>query len=207
MPAPPSIESAPPGRSSRGASSQWKEIAMNVILHSRRLHRSSLFAAMLIGISPSALVCAAGPAPVPVPPSTPVNIVNAASIAHAEGIQHPFQQVASCQGAGSTGCESTLALPADRRLVLEYVSARCTVPGNSVLVSIDVSTTVDRASTPFSHILSHVDHPLSHSAIAAHPVKIYADAGSVVTLHAAIDVGQPTWGCDFSLSGQSVDVP
>src|SRR5690349_23146534 len=116
MPAPPPIESAPPGRSSRGASSQWKEIAMNVVLHSRRLHRSRLFAAMLIGISPSALVYAAGPAPVPVPPSTPVNIVNAASIAHAEGIQHPFQQVASCQGSDSTDCESTLTLRADRRL-------------------------------------------------------------------------------------------
>ena len=105
---------------------------MNFVSHPLRLHRSGWFAAMLIGICSPALVCAAGP--VPVPPTAPVavTIINPASIAKAEGVQHPFQLAVSCESTGSATCESPFKLPANRRLVIEYVSSRCNVPANSV---------------------------------------------------------------------------
>ena len=184
---------------------------MNFVSHPLRLRRSGLFAATLIGICSPALVCAAGP--VPVPPTAPVGVIviNPASIAKAEGIQHPFQLAVSCESTGLATCESTFKLPANRRLVIEYVSSRCNVPANSVLLSMGVSTTVTAPPPPVPHLLNHFDHPatdqaLPHFAIAAHSVKLYADAGSDVILHAALNAAQ-TWNCDFSLSGQTVDVP
>lgn len=184
---------------------------MNFASHSLRLHRSGWFAAMLIATCSPAMLRAA-PAPVPVPPTAPteVTVTNPASIAKAEGIQHPFQLEVSCDSPSSASCELSFRLPANRRLVLEYVSSKCLVPANTVLLSMDVSTTVAPA-TPTRHVLNHVDHPpidpaLPHLAIAAHSVKLYADAGSDVILHAALNVAQ-AWNCDFSLSGQTVDVP
>ena len=178
-----------------------------------RLHRSSLLAVMLLAFcSRSALVCAANPVPVPVPTAPGVTVTNPAAIAKAEGIQHPFQESLDCRPSASLTCEPSFTLNNNRRLVIEYVSAICTIPTNTVLQGVGVRTTVGSGGE-ILHVLNHVDHPSSdiatpHIAIAAHAVRIYADAGSTVRFAAAVrSTGVPDWSCNVSLSGQSIEVP
>jgi hypothetical protein len=185
----------------------------------RTLRCSSLLAAMSIMLCWwSTDVSAADPVavttPVPIPASTPVTITNAAAIAKAEGIQHPFQAGLDCTAqAGVLSCDSAaLQLPATRRLAIEYVSAVCTLVSTAQLSSVGVKTGLG-SETPVTHALNHVDHPAplggvgpQHVAIAAHTVKIYADAGSSVGF-SATNVSGGEWKCAFSLSGQLIDVP
>ena len=185
----------------------------------RTLRCSSLLAAMSIMLAWwSTTAFAAGPVavttPIPVPASTPVTITNAAAIAKAEGIQHPFQAGLDCTAqAGVLSCDSApLQLPPTRRLAIEYVSAVCTLAATAQLSSVGVKTGLG-SETPVTHALNHVDHqaPLGgagpqHVAIAAHTVKIYADAGSTVGF-SATNVSGGEWKCAFSLSGQLIDVP
>jgi hypothetical protein len=164
----------------------------------------------------STAVLAAGPAavttPVPVPASVPVTITNAAAIAKAEGIQHPFQAALECAAqAGLQTCDSALLhLPMNRRLAIEYVSLVCTLVATAQLSAVRVKTTV--GTIEVAHALSHVDHPAPlggtgpQHAIAGQTVKIYADAGSGVGFSAE-NVSGGEWKCTLTLSGQLIDVP
>jgi hypothetical protein len=188
---------------------------MNYIVPLHRFLRCpSLLTAATLGLCSAAVAWGAGPAPVPTPvtQSVPVTVTNSPDIAKAEGIQHPFQRLLNCieNPTTNTNCESSFDLRADRRLVIEYVSSVCTIVGNGILLFAGVSTTVAGEEIPL-HALNYVDHPASgagprHLSIAAHTVRIYADAGTTVRVLASRNAGD-AWACSFALSGQTIDVP
>jgi hypothetical protein len=175
----------------------------------RRLHRVGLFSAMSLALClHCALVRAADPLPVPTPPGPGININNPAAIAKAEGIQHPFQHSDVCTSTAAT-CEQSFTLSANRRLVIEYVSVICSIPANVALQVAAVRTTL--SGTEVTHVLNHTDRPpaaTTHAGIAAHVVKLYADAATTIRFIAAVDATNVAeWTCNLSLSGQTVDVP
>ena len=138
-----------------------------------------------------------------------------------DGIQ-PVQASARCSASVSVGCGSgnVYAVPANKRLVIEYVSLHvCGLPGLTASWSI----LVQNVGTPESiHHALNVTPPAmgpGNSAIGCNStpssttdvgqvVRLYAETGSIVTFDADRAngiTGNATF--EFTISGYLVDVP
>src|SRR5262249_46384258 len=195
---------------------QLEEMIMNIASLIRISHCPAAMASLLIAVcSPSMLARAADPSPVPLPhPTIPlVNIANPTPLAKAEGIQNPFQSSLDCTLSSATiTCQLSNPPPANRRVILEYVSAACTLAGPIVLLSGTINTAAESTEV-VKHALLFTDRPLNdgsgrHVTGAAQVVKIYADKGSPITFTGELNTTtaeNPPSG--VKVSGQCVDVP
>jgi hypothetical protein len=140
-----------------------------------------------------------------------VSINNSSDIAKAQGIQHQFQTNIVCSTSNNFNCVANYIIPANQRLVLEYVEADCTLWNNQLPGMFTIQT--DFPS--LSHILNIDPNQVrfifgnQHYA-QSQPVKFYADAGTVprIIFTASNISTQPGFpNCRFNLSGQLIDVP
>lgn len=139
--------------------------------------------------------------------STPVTVVNAAELAKAMGVQHPFQVQMTCAATNSdASCTNRYPVPPDQRLVIEYVSLQCSNDWNARLIFARLWT-----STDGTHFIGHYLNlgssadPAGSMAQVGHVVKLYAAPGSQIMFDAIADASSPH--CVVVLSGQAIDVP
>jgi hypothetical protein len=151
--------------------------------------------------------------------STPVTVTNPADIAKAEGIQHPFQANAICDNSTSNGfatfCNGSFAVPANQRLVIEYVSVECGIsPGEGLRrVIVDTVTTTlaeqEGIGSAGQHSLNIVDHVGVGNFVAiGQLVRFYADPGTTISVEAQ-ETGKHAglFLCTFDLIGQEIATP
>jgi hypothetical protein len=163
--------------------------------------------------------------PVPVivtnPPSQGTNsfIVNPADIAKAEGIQHSFQANLQCGNSASNGfvtfCTGAATLPANQRVVIEYVSLECFVDSTELLRRAIVHTTTTTlfeqggVGSSGDHTLNIIDHSGAGGDVSiGQPVRFYGDAGTQISVEAQ-ETGSHagTFLCTASFAGQAIDTP
>lgn len=124
--------------------------------------------------------------------------------------RQPFQAaVEGTMGAGTEGINLFVTVPTGKRLVIEYVSGTCFVPGGQKCI-FSVGTIVNNAATStFHNLQTEVVGPFGSEDLfrAGEQVRIYGDGGTSVTLRA--DRDQPTGNATvrMSLSGHLVDLP
>ena len=94
-------------------------------------------------------------------------------------------------------------VPSGKRLVVEYLSA--TVHEGSNAASYNFQVTVTQGGNDHYANFNEVADAAPYSA-ASHPVRLYADPGTTVTVDAYTS-GQNATALDFTLSGYLVDVP
>lgn len=139
--------------------------------------------------------------------STPVTVVNATDLAKATGVQRPFQKSLNCLGPAAN-CSASFVVPANQRLVIEYVSARCVLDTGTKLWDLTIETNAD-GTGPVSHRLTFGD-PSAIGVSVGQPVRLYAAPGSTVQavgIEWVMEGPTPKFSCQFSLSGQAIDVP
>ena len=144
-------------------------------------------------------------APPPAPPS-PVIVTNPRDIAKAEGIQTPFQVDIFCDWDRGSGCTGYAHVPANQRLVIEYVSGYCDFTDNQMMAKAVVETST---GTNF------VDHYLTVPRVTGFAsfgqvVRLYASPDTDITVRGGVTPGIPEVSkpvCNFSLSGQVIAVP
>lgn len=166
----------------------------------------------------AAAVLVASPLPA-APPTSNVNVVNEPTVRvvnqpEVRDADHPARQafqISLCTGGWPPGCGSTpdqFTVPADKRLVIEYVSAHCNANHFSdTLSSISVQTIVD--GVPAFHSLVPVFMGNSASFrhyVAAQQMRVYADPGTAVTGVAGGFPAAGRMGCLMGLSGTLVDL-
>jgi hypothetical protein len=140
--------------------------------------------------------------------STPVSVVNAADLAKAMGVQHPFQKAILCASRARQSCDGSFVVPNNQRLVIEYVSAKCFADTGAKLADLMIVTSAD-GTTEVRHQFALGDTSSSRVLIGQ-PVRLYAAPGSTVY---ALGFEEVTEGndmglsCGVSFSGQSIDVP
>ena len=144
--------------------------------------------------------------------STPVTVTNPTDIAKAQGVQHAFGDQAVCKADAIGGtCDATFDLAtsfnANQRVVLEFVSAQCTMAPNFPLDAVMVFTTVNGALV--AHFLPVLDHFGTGNGAGNHVavgqvIRDYADPNSTITFRArAMQTGLVD--CNFSFTGQAID--
>jgi hypothetical protein len=151
--------------------------------------------------------------------STPVNIVNPADIAKAQGIQQPFHAQFGCSADGGFGirCHGTVVVPAGQRWVIEYISANCKIDNTQQTMSqawiatvIGPSQTVHFLTIP-DRVGAKGDSGDGVNVVQlGQLVRLYAEAGTTIQFSAGMSVHTDFEGypfCDISLSGQAVSVP
>jgi hypothetical protein len=111
----------------------------------------------------------------------------------------PFQRELNCTGPGV--CDASLILPANRSVVLEYVSVICTAQPGGSLESWSVTTIADLG--PVTHYL---DLPFAASfnvpvVAGGQVVRLYANPGTEIFVQAVPLHGQVR-SCQFNLSGE-----
>jgi hypothetical protein len=155
------------------------------------------------------------------PATNPVQttIVNAADIAKAQGIQHPFQANVICGNSSSNGsatfCDGSFAMPAKQRVVIEYVALECGIDTGEglrrALVNTVTTTLAEQGGVGSAgqHSLNIVDHSGVAGFVAiGQLVRFYADPGTTVAVEAqetGSHVG--TFECTFDFVGQAIDTP
>jgi hypothetical protein len=110
--------------------------------------------------------------------------------------------------SGTEGQNGSVAVPAGKRLVIEYVSGEAFVPTGQKAV-FSVITTIGGASTGMRHYL-HTDAMGSFGAPdyfrAGQVVRLYADPGTGVMLRADRDAATGDALARMSISGYFVNV-
>jgi hypothetical protein len=124
--------------------------------------------------------------------------------------RQPFQATRTCTAVAQVaGCSFNLAVPAGKRLVLEYVSLLARLPAGQV-VAFDIETTVNDAPVvhrlPFSPPAIDMFNTGSQTSIGQQ-VRLYADPGTTFSINAnrAPSAGGATF--IFSISGYLVNIP
>ena len=164
------------------------------------------------------------------PPGAPVRIVNPLPLPVRDvdnAARQPFQAALCTQQVTYIGTPpdfcgtrpSSVAVPADRRLVIEYASGRCPRSGFALATGQDwaASLTTTAGGTAARHLL----HPVPGIAVGSPPLqsemqlngfdvtqlmRIYADPGSLVGLDFEDlgGLGSNSISCDITISGYTV---
>ena len=156
------------------------------------------------------------------PATNPVQtaIVNAADIAKAQGIQHPFQANVICGNSSSNGlatfCDGSFAMPAKQRVVIEYVALECGIDTGEGLRRAFVNTVTTTLAeggggvgSAGQHSLNIVDHlGIANFVVIGQLVRFYADPGTTVAVEAQ-ETGSHAGSflCTLDLVGQAIDTP
>jgi len=123
--------------------------------------------------------------------------------------RHAFQTTVTVTiDQGFVGQNGFVTVPAGKRLVVEYASARGFVPaGQNMVFSIDTNLNGENVSE-FHHVPSTQQFTSGNTAhfIAGGQVRIYADSGSVI-LRCDRDNANGTGTFIFTISGHLLDVP
>ncbi len=130
---------------------------------------------------------------------------------------HPHQIGLTCNDTGlGIRCHNSILVPANQRLIIEYVSVSCLIDNTrQVLRSVNVITESNGIGIP--HRLNIIDRvgvrgdsgTLINEVDVGQIVRLYADPGS--TIQVAADTNEATSfsgypNCFFSLSGQAIDI-
>jgi hypothetical protein len=113
--------------------------------------------------------------------------------------------------AGSFTASDSLTVPMGKRFVIEFASASIDTPQNTKMwVRIQTTTsgsTISHSLVP--ELLGNFGAAGSDFYLTAQPLKVYADAGTQVTVVASVlgGVANTNSGASVSLSGYLVDVP
>ena len=145
------------------------------------------------------------------PPPTQVTVLNNPLLTRDvdNPARQPFQQGFCVQvnDVGS-GCPNTptdsLAVPANSRLVIEYVSADCSGT-NGVIHAVTLETVVD--GLPAFHQVVNVPVGSANGFnfwAVGQPTQLYADPGSSVTIGFALTGTNPTGVCRGTISGHLI---
>ena len=139
----------------------------------------------------------------------PVTVTNAPLATRPIDIATPAQPFAKQMDltfAGGTASQS-FPVPANKRLVLTYISSNCAVaPGAKAFF--DLSTTVNGQQVESHLPFTSQGAIFGHDAFALScPVTIYADSGTVVTVSVLDNDTVGSGGLIVGLYGYYVDVP
>jgi hypothetical protein len=139
-----------------------------------------------------------------------VNIGNPDDIAKPGGIQHPTQLGGSCIYQVRIVCESIIDVPANQRLIIEYVSVACE-DMSTLLVGVHIATTAGGVFTTHQLTTDHSGVLQSDNVKRrmqfGQMVRLYADPGSKIAIDAETTDINNRGDCGFSLAGQAIDVP
>jgi hypothetical protein len=143
--------------------------------------------------------------------------VDSVDNARAQEKSHPYQMGLICNDTGiGIRCHNSTVVPANQRLIIEYVSASCLIDNSrQVLRSVHVFT--DANGIGISHRLNIIDRVgargdagfLINQVDVGQMVRLYADPGSTIQVSADTNEATSFSGypyCFFSLSGQAIDI-
>jgi hypothetical protein len=144
---------------------------------------------------------------------SPVSIALAGPAAESEPL--PFQISIDCPRVGGGACQGSVQAPAQHRIVIEFVSALCTLDANGqTLTDVGLVTQLGGGARMI-HVLNLVDHAGSRApgsnwnhVDVAQVVRIYADAGSAIDVFAnsnGILSANALPACSVVISGHTLD--
>ena len=149
----------------------------------------------------SSVAAQQGTAPVKVVSPLPLPVTDADNPG-----RHPFQ-AQLCAGCSPTSITpSTLTVPSDVRLVIEFVSALCEIQGSASLYDAAVTTIVGGNTVPhsFAPTPTFVTATDKRSVIT-HTTRLYADPGTQVGVFIRLSAGTANVSfCSFSISGYTI---
>jgi len=119
---------------------------------------------------------------------------------------YPFSQRLDIIISGSSG-SGTISVPAGQRLVIDYISADAGLPvGGSILFDV---ATISGGAEVESHLPMVPQGTILGQAVFAlsSPVKIYADAGSIVTIAVLAGGANVSGGLIVGVYGHFIPVP
>lgn len=127
-----------------------------------------------------------------------------------DGVTPFHQTVTGSFPAGSFGGSGIIAVPAGRRLVIEYVSAQALLPTGQNLHQVSVSTQIK--GTTAQHFLVRNEHGPHFSGtdnlfVVGQQLRLYADGGTPVIFSLARNVATGNPGYSLTVSGYLVDIP
>jgi hypothetical protein len=125
-----------------------------------------------------------------------------------EPARQPFSTFQTCStntNGGTQECTSTFSVPANKELVIEYVSVLSFGFGNPNPARSTITTTAGGASVPYRFLRGDPSPIFNNEFQSNAVVRIYADSGTTVTLTGTQNGNGSTF--QFSLSGYYVNVP
>lgn len=142
--------------------------------------------------------------------TTPVAVVSSGNIA--KGIEHPLHGDIRCSGQGSQ-CSGSMQL-SNQRAIIEFVSGMCTINPGLALRFVKISTVAGSGSSQVQPI-PLVDHVGTSDGVSrfitfGSPVRIYADANSLIQADATADGSVQATApvdCEVEISGQLINAP
>lgn len=178
--------------------------------------KTTWLVASLVLLALSSSSHARRPKPVTVvnPETEPVPVIgveNPALTAYQSG-----DTVTLAPGVGGVISSAIAEVPSDTRLVVEYVSVRCSTPSGNGIVSVSLGIT--RLTGPSSTSTLSFPFPIRYQSasstgngiwVGAGPVRLYADPGGGnigVTATVSRQTGDGTTSCVFAISGHTVDM-
>lgn len=138
-----------------------------------------------------------------------VNVVNTPSVRDTDNpARQPVQAQAACQANNVIGCLPIIyTVPAGKRLVIEFASMNANLPaGQTAQLAIQTSAGGETVNHHFPLTPPAVPFQGQGAAAAGQQVRLYADAGTVVTVQGTRNIATGTAFFNFSISGYLVDV-
>jgi hypothetical protein len=102
-------------------------------------------------------------------------------------------------------CMPIATVPAGKRLVIEYVSAKVTIPGGHKLRALNVFTNLNGDFA--YHFLAPTPTGVFNEYVAAQQLRLYADPNTQVNICASRDNGDGIAPVQATISGYLVDLP
>jgi len=124
-----------------------------------------------------------------------------------EPARQPFSLFQSCSttAGGTQICTTSFNVPANKALVIEYVSVLCFGFGNPNPARSTITTTAGGATVPYNFLRGDPSPIFNNEFQSNALVRIYADPGTTVTLTGTQSGNGSNF--QFSLSGHYVNVP
>ena len=110
----------------------------------------------------------------------------------------------------TSSCDAAIFdVPSGKRLVIEYASADLFGLSFGKVLSLTITTTLTGARSPIAFLRGSPGVPRPGGGLVSlgQQVRIYADAGTVVSVRGVRAEDTGTSSCNFSISGYLVDVP
>jgi hypothetical protein len=116
-----------------------------------------------------------------------------------------FQTCSTNTNGGTQSCAASFNVPANKELVIEYVSVQCFGFGSPNPAQSTITTTAGGSSVPYNFLRGD-PNPIFNNVFQNNAlVRIYADPGTTVTLAGVQNGNGSTF--QFSLSGYYVNIP
>lgn len=124
-----------------------------------------------------------------------------------EPARQPFStfQTCSTNSGGTQECTAIFNVPANKQLVIEYVSILCFGFGNPNPARSTITATTGGSSVPYRFLRGDPSPIFNNEFQSNSLVRIYADPGTTVTLTGTQNGNGSSF--QFSLSGYFVNVP